>query len=925
MSIQLETPESSFTLGNLITDVLTDECSSSTNISFRYSNNVNEVANNNSFGYFTYTPPVGQVANDSNFPFTEGIVLSTGHSVTSEGPNNAASTTGIGGDTIDQDGVFDADNWLGDDDLKQILDVRLGDQQQTNNATIIEFDFVPITDSMEFDYIFASEEWNNANYECPVSTFQDGFAFIITGPGIIPDTFDHDNNPGTPEIQYNHGGKNIALLRENGNGNLILDADGKPIPVSVGTIYNNTACNPNTSNEEFHINYTGGAATTSPLQFNARTIKLTARETVQPGQTYHLKFVIADRGDGDESLDSAVFLAANSFTTAPVLTINGVEVGDVQPVCQGGGQSVTIDGTMNIPGLAVTYQWYFQAPGTSTFVEMTTANGFAQNEDGPQLTTNITGTYQLIATLPIDGSPCNTQDTATITFLPDTTIGPLQTMQACDSGDGTANFTLTNNDTDYLNGQDPALYSVTYHANQTDADSGNNPLTSPYNSASGTIYARTFLTADATFCYATEELNLVVNTVPTANITTAPAEIRICDVITATNLANQETFDLTTFNSEIEDGQTDITISYHLSQDDANNNVNALTSPYTNTVENPEEIFVRVENNNNTSCYATTSFNLIVDITPVVQPAPEIRQCDIDPLGEETFDLTVQNTTVLGTLSAADFTVSYHYVDNTGVNVSITDPSSHILNAPALSQEIFITITNNANNSCTGMGSFMIYRDPIYTTAANPDDLNLVACDDNTPGDLQEIFNLSDLIPNILGAGVTTAQATVSFFASQDDLNNNIPIVNPNSYNSGSTTIYYNIVNNDNNTCSSDGTFTLTVHPLPILPTNLDPYKECDTDLIDGIATFDNFSTQTELIVNGNTNYAVTYHLTFTDAQNNTNEITNGYQNTTSPNNQTIGVRITDVTTGCSNFTTIDLEVISAPQAFPIPNPYIIL
>ena len=145
--------------------------------------------------------------------------------------------------------------------------------------------------------------------------------------------------------------KNIALI------------PGTNIPVSAGTIYNNPGCTPALSNESLHVSYTGANAAGSPINFNARTVKLTAQSTVVAGQTYHLKLVVADRGDS--SLDSAVFLAANSFTTAPVLTINGVEVGDVQPVCQGGGGTVTIDGTMNLPGLtgAVTYQWSHQPTG----------------------------------------------------------------------------------------------------------------------------------------------------------------------------------------------------------------------------------------------------------------------------------------------------------------------------------------------------------------------------------------------------------------------------------------------------------------------------------------------------------------------------------------------------------------------------------
>ena len=162
---------------------------------------------------------------------------------------------------------------------------------------------------------------------------------------------------------------------------------------------------------------------------------------------------------------------------------------------------------------------------------MTIANGYAQDENNSQLTTNVNGTYTLTATLPLSGGACDTVDSATITFLPDTTIGTVLEMKACETtqGGGTAsfNFDTPANTTLLLNGQAPALYSVSYHANQADADSGANPITT-YNGASTQLFARVILTADPLFCYATSSFNVIVDTVPTATQPTNPI-IRICD------------------------------------------------------------------------------------------------------------------------------------------------------------------------------------------------------------------------------------------------------------------------------------------------------------------------------------------------------------------------------------------------------------
>ncbi|MBL4662732.1 MAG: choice-of-anchor L domain-containing protein [Flavobacteriaceae bacterium] len=145
-----------------------------------------------SWGYFN--------AAGASFPFQEGIILSTGFGVDAEGPNNASNTTGSGTCT-DENGNLIV--WPGDPDLKDILDAQSGDNQSTNNATIFQFTFIPIISDISFDFIFASEEYEN-DFEC-ASSFRDGFAFLLRGPGI-------PNDSGT-----SFGGTNIAAVPGSAN------------------------------------------------------------------------------------------------------------------------------------------------------------------------------------------------------------------------------------------------------------------------------------------------------------------------------------------------------------------------------------------------------------------------------------------------------------------------------------------------------------------------------------------------------------------------------------------------------------------------------------------------------------------------------------------------------------------------------------
>ena len=76
----------------------------------------------------------------SAFPFEEGIILASGFAESAEGPNGATgiSDTGTG--------------WGGDADLQQILDAENGGTVTTNNATVLQFKFTPVTNSISFDF-----------------------------------------------------------------------------------------------------------------------------------------------------------------------------------------------------------------------------------------------------------------------------------------------------------------------------------------------------------------------------------------------------------------------------------------------------------------------------------------------------------------------------------------------------------------------------------------------------------------------------------------------------------------------------------------------------------------------------------------------------------------------------------------------------
>jgi outer membrane protein OmpA-like peptidoglycan-associated protein len=213
----------------------------------------------------------GQFICDSTITgISKGMMLSTGKVNGIFQPNTGSEYTSYG-ITPDRENPV-----KGDSELDKLANGK------SQDAAIIEFDFVPTKNVIEFKYVFASEEF----IEYVGSEFNDVFGFFLSGPGII-------------------GNQNLAVL-----------ADGKT-PISVNTINhkkNPTLFRENTY-ENFAINKKDSRITKlyQTLEFDGLTTVLTAQSEVEPFKMYHLKIAIADVAD--EFLDSGVFLKGSSFSS----------------------------------------------------------------------------------------------------------------------------------------------------------------------------------------------------------------------------------------------------------------------------------------------------------------------------------------------------------------------------------------------------------------------------------------------------------------------------------------------------------------------------------------------------------------------------------------------------------------------------------
>ena len=229
----------------------------------------------------------------------EGLMMVTGIADTMAGPNTGGVISGQipYSDTIDGCST-------GRQMLNRVLAFGSTTVRRTTDCATIQFDIIPATDSIKFNYVFASEEYNT--FVC--SNFNDIFGFFIKGPGIAGDVSLAPNFPDT---------KNIALI------------PGTILPVSINTVNNGTAGGGTPTNCTFTPQGTAAyidntAAANFPfihnrLKFNGLTKVLSAGVKVIPCQTYTLTLTVADVTD--RAFDTGVFIEKGSLRSSGITAV----------------------------------------------------------------------------------------------------------------------------------------------------------------------------------------------------------------------------------------------------------------------------------------------------------------------------------------------------------------------------------------------------------------------------------------------------------------------------------------------------------------------------------------------------------------------------------------------------------------------------
>lgn len=201
--------------------------------------NITFTATETSAGIFT--------GGDGIFGFSEGIILSCGNAKESvEGKNDKKCSS--------------ANNeLLGDSDLNSLLSQIYKEERESDDATVLEFDFIPNSNYVSFQYVLGSEEY--------------------------------------PECVY--WGDIVGLFVNGVNAAIVPNTES---PVSVGTV----------NHENNASYYIGNENKIFKTQMDGWTTVFSVSATVNKGTINHLKLAIADMEDPYQ--DTNIFIKANSIT-----------------------------------------------------------------------------------------------------------------------------------------------------------------------------------------------------------------------------------------------------------------------------------------------------------------------------------------------------------------------------------------------------------------------------------------------------------------------------------------------------------------------------------------------------------------------------------------------------------------------------------
>ena len=447
--------------------------------------------------------------------------------------------------------------------------------------------------------------------------------------------------------------------------------------------------------------------------------------------------------------------------------------------------------------------------------------------------TNTTNPQTLFARVD-NGNYCIGIAAMTINVISAPIVNPSIPLEYCDDNyDGILTWDITISENDILDVRQDNI-EVTYFTTVEDLEADLNPIPNPENFINTTNPQTVFVKVNNTVsnCFVYVPLDLIVNLPPTFN------DFEVFN--TCANPTNE--FDLSEIESVLINSDVQATLSYFETYNNAFNNISPFATNYS-YLTTSDIIFVRIEDPV-TGCFLIYDFVLQVDPLPVAYQPNDIEACD-DALNDSiaTFDLEIQTSTILGTQSPDDFSVTY-YLDLEAAEIG-ENPIDSLLTA-SNGQQISVRIENN-ETGCFSITNFAVFVNP-HPNSPEP----LIDCDTNY--DASVSFDLTSAEDELFST--VHPDNIISYFETLNDLHNDSnPILNPENYfnTAISQTIFIKVYNTVAN-CYTYVPLELNVN-LPPITTTFDVFEICENEE----NSFD-LTTINQAVVDNNFNVLFSYY-----------------------------------------------------------------
>jgi len=386
--------------------------------------------------------------------------------------------------------------------------------------------------------------------------------------------------------------------------------------------------------------------------------------------------------------------------------------------------------------------------------------------------------------------------------------------------------------------------------------------------------------------------------------TSSLPDIELCDALAPLDDTITE-IDLTDLTQDIVNGESDVAVTYHNSESDANINANPLGLIF-NNASATQTIYIRIENTT-TGCFIINDFDIIVTALENFNLPTDYEICDDDTDGDDqngltTFDLDIKTQEIVDGIAGANYNITYHISQADAEAPSAPLPINYTNTTPTPT-ELFVRI-EDLDSGCTGFVSFII----IVVARPVANDVSILQCDEDGIPEGFTTFNINQIVNEITSSAPTT---TVDYFLSLADAENQDNVIDGNSFeNFSNPQIIYTRVTNTSTGCVNFSEVSLEVSTTS---SNNASLQLCDTDgTEDGFMSFNLSDANPIVLASAPVGLDLQYFETYEEALVETNPLGAVFTNTI-PYNQTIYARVENAN-ACYGISEIELTVFELPN-----------